>query len=566
MPSGSGKYSAHDVNAFLSQVPDEFIELVRQAFPGMTDIEIVTLLLDGNDTDMENLVSSTGRVYTPTSGSSLQAQPLVPKGDWKESPPLPVAVIKRPQFRNAAGPPYLNWNIGKGKMEWAQNRNGRNSEEPGKDAQSPVEEPQLALEVAPTPLDPEPEESRREQEPDLSVHIQGAPKVPGWSLAAELAAMSHEDIQAVQEVMASLGLPDITTGSLPTDFDPSSVPPEIAEIAEMLARQLEPGDGGHQEPPVPLIQPVPAEVKVESAVAAEKEVIPEEETQFMPDQSKILEQHAVIKAIVGGSPPSSTPQNQLAHKPAAPTLTATHSHSHSHTPKPPYKTQTAFPIPPDLRSLIPPRPRSQIPSYPENQLPTPHNPVYSYDVSLLHHIDPYLFLDPTNPANPLTKTHLGRISRFPELPDAHTRQDLNMPKCANVARPVDSQNAKFTDCARAISNISVPKNLPQSHPDFYSYTSTASPPLLPPLSSHVVSEFGTCHVLARNANGKATTAELDKVKYLAGRVLRECSEQQSGSWRDRRTRTVGGTIGYLFVNEDIGGWDTVEVVLERAVY
>lgn len=502
---------------------------------------------------MENLVSPTtagGHVYTPAGGPSLQAQPSVPKGDGKKSPPPPPRA-KKPQFRNAV--PYLVGDGGVENVGWGQDKTGRNSGELGKDAQSSVRS-QLALKVA-SATPEQGLESQRKSEPDPSIHIQGAPQ---WSLAAELAAMSPEDTQAMQELMASLGLPDITTGSLPPDFDPSSFPSEIIGIAEMLARQLGP-ENSDQKLPVPPIQPTPAKVEAEPT-AARKGDVSEEETQLVSYQSKTsLEQHATVKAIAG-NPPSSTPQNQPPCKPV-PTPTT--------TPKPPPKlqaqtqAQTVFPIPTDLHSLIPPRPRGQVPSYPANQLPTPHNPIYSYDVSLLRHIDPYLFLDPTHPANPLMKTHPARISRFPELPDAQTRQDLNTPKCSSAGHPADSKNAKYTDCARAISNIIVPETSPESHPDFYSYTSTL---LLPSLASHVISEFGTCRVLARNANGKAAASELDKVKYLAGRVLRECSEQQGGSWRDRRTRTVGGTIGYLFVNEDIGGWDVVEVALERAVY
>ncbi|KAF8459035.1 hypothetical protein BGX38DRAFT_313695 [Terfezia claveryi] len=451
----------------MDQVPDEVLDLARQTFPDMTDVEIMIMLLEGSEEDMQKMV-----------GNAVEEVPdaKVQKGK-----------MKKPKLREVP--------VGVGVTV--------------EEEETKIVQPQAAAETVPSAPASQipPPQSRRYN-----------------SLAEELAAMTPAEKAEVGEFMASLGLPDITKG-LPEGFDPMSYPPEVQDLARMLVEQL--GSGG----PQPL-QPVQSE----------------QPQGVVFDASTLSsEQIEAIWAIIHGpqapsSPPSGSAYASPTSKPPNPSTS---------TPKAqaaPQKKDPPADLPPDIRTLIPPRPLTPIPSYPESQLATPHNPLYSYPLSQLNHADPYHALDPSHPlSNPATST------RFPPLPDANTRYHINNPVCI----PPESTSSpagppRFTDCSRAVSNI-LPSLTAQSCAEAKGWSVTR----------HIVSEFGTCRVVVRNERGKAGCVELEKVKHLAGRVLRECGV---GVMRDRRLRTVEGRVGYLFVDEERGAWDTMEVGLERASY
>lgn len=437
----------------MEHIPDEVIEIARQTFPGMNDMEIMTMLLEGNDDDVRSMVNTAvDRGSAGGSGGDDGFNGGNGVNDdgrgrsWQKSPGSAVSQVppqgmpqrqrtKRPPFRDA--PPVL------------YSGQGQDAE------QTQSEVVPVITDVNPQPLPPP------------------APP-PNRSLVEELAAMTPEEKEDLRILMASVGLPDITKG-LPEGFDPMSYPAEVQELAKIIQTGFEPAvQQQQQKQPQPKPQPQPQPAP-------------------QPPQSKA---------------PVSPPTN--------------------------------------LRSLIPPRPKSQIPKYSPSQLSTPHNPIYTYDISLLNHADPLHTLE--------SSPH----SRFPPLPPALTRYTLNNPSCIPpTSSPFLSGPPRFPDCGQAISNI--PLHLPSSKCHMW------------PIPKQVISEFGTCRIVVKNENAKAGCPELEKVKHLAGRVLKMCAasggEKEVGGWRkNSKEGTVEGKVGYLFVNEDLGGWDIMEIGVERVTF
>ncbi|KAF8428705.1 hypothetical protein EV426DRAFT_282477 [Tirmania nivea] len=497
----------------MDQVPDEVLDLARQTFPSMTDAEIMTMLLEGSEEDIQIMVGN-----AVGEGPNVRA----PKGKVV-APGVGGGKMRKPRLREVPVVARAGVEVG---VE-NENKVAEEQEEAAKVVQPQAAENAEVKSITPAAV-PAP------SAPALQVR---PPPKRYDSLAEELAAMTPAEKAEVAEFMASLGLPDITKG-LPAGFDPMLYPPEIQDLAKMLVEQLGPTTMVGQQPvqPMPSVQPVQ----------------PQQPQGVVYDASTLSpEQIEAIWAIIYAPQTPSTPPSVSA--PASPSSKP--PKTSAPPPKPQATSVAASPkknfsadLPPDIRTLIPPRPLNQIPSYPGNQLPTPHNPLYTYPLSQLNHVDPYHALDPTHPhSKPTTYT------RFPPLPDAHTRYHINNPICI----PPESTSSpagppRFTDCSRAVSNI-LSSLTAQTCTEAKGWSVTR----------HVVSEFGTCRVVVRNERGKAGCVELEKVKHLAGRVLRECGV---GVMRDRRLRTVEGHVGYLFVDEEKGVWDTMEVAIERASF
>ncbi|KAF8477339.1 hypothetical protein BDZ91DRAFT_709086, partial [Kalaharituber pfeilii] len=565
----------------MSEIPDSVIELARLTFPDMTDIEIMEKLLEGDESDMEKMVDFAVDAQGEGGGGGGAGGAGGRQVKKLEDPPSWPERIKRPQFRNSA----VNMFEG-GKLQQPAHVIGESSEPP-KGAEQAPKHPHNYDE----PLTPEEQKELAELLATLGFPAFSSPQ---GDLSYELALLSLEEKMELVKLLTEhfrpppelllppRPAPDATTShlldpNLPVDFNevnPLGIPKQPGEVhvppfqsssqlepepqsraAQRPQEQAQAGQQRTQEQqqhiglvldPTKLtpeqIQSILAIANGPGVAASASQLPPFTSVLHLPPDAPPYptlppDSHAPLRPPLNYPPPPSAPKIPTP-KPSSSSTTTTLR------PKPPIPTNT------NLRALIPPRPASHIPIYPDNQLSTPHNPVYTYDVSLLNHADPYHTLDRTDPRSNKSKT-----SHLPPLPDAHTRYHLNNPICipqSSSASP--SGPPKFIDCSRAISNIvsSSPLAL-ETCREARGWSVT----------KHIVSEFGTCRVVATNQNGKAGCAELDKVKHLAGRVLRECSE---GGIKDRRLRTVEGKVGYLFVREEAGEWDVMEVGLERAIF
>ncbi|KAI5808937.1 hypothetical protein DFH27DRAFT_634626 [Peziza echinospora] len=496
-PAGVGAFSAQDVANFMATVPDEALEMVRKTFPGMTDIEIMGKLLDGDDEDMERMINE---AVDETSPGPTAVRKMAPQG---AASPVSHNRLRTPvQARRKSQDDTIS----------QQNQSGLHEPAPAVAPGSPKEGPVVSPGSAPVApvvsadlppgLDLSSEEEleflmfMQQMGPDMDFFggLQGFPEPPKTQVLVPKAPME----QPLEHIV----------------LDPTKL---TIEQIDAIAGILNP----HYAPPSSLV------TKPQSEWA---QPVRNPNTPSQPARSPSTQSESVRDPNEGVL----TPSTEL--------------------PKPPVPRHpngkidlSKLYIPDDIRSVIPPRPVNKAPKYPENQLATPYNPIYSYPVEYLAHADPYYTLDHQNPyANKqVTK-------KLPTLPDAHTRSTLNNVVCStrNSASPVGPP--KFADCSKAISLI-----LPELTAKKCKETSGW------PIHKHVVVEFGTCRVVAKHRGGKAGCAELDKVKYLGHRILRECGE---GGLKDPRSRGAEGKVGYLFVNEDTTQWEVMEVSLERVVF